>query len=49
MEIDRLEFVVRIVEAALTELKVEEMQQKLKRDWSEWCDRHPRPENKSDG
>lgn len=48
LEIDRLDFVVRIVEAALAELRVEEMQQKLKHGWSEWCDRHPRPANKSE-
>jgi hypothetical protein len=40
LEIKRLDFVMRILEAALEEMEVEQMQQKLRDRWSEWCDRH---------
>lgn len=38
--IKRLDFVVRILEAALQELEVNTMQQKLKEQWTQWCNRH---------
>ena len=40
LEIPRLEFVIRILEAALNEIGVPQMQQKLKEEWREWCEHH---------
>ena len=44
LETPRLDFVVRILEAAMIEIEVPEMQQRLKDKWEKWCKQHPKKE-----
>lgn len=40
LEIKRLDFVMKILETALEEMEVPQMQETLQEKWSQWCDRH---------
>ena len=41
LEISRLDFVVRILEAVLNEMEVPKLQTKLKNNWDSWQKQHP--------
>lgn len=42
LETPRLDLVVRILEAAMIEIEVPGIQEKLKKGWAKWCQTHPK-------